>query len=302
MKARADAKGIEFKVNFKGLLPENLITDPTRLKQIISNIVCNAIKFTEHGYVHLNFEFKEEEDLLRIECVDTGIGIFQAQQEKLFQAFSQGEASMTRTHGGTGLGLVLVKKISQEMGGEFFLKDSSLGEGSVFVVHVKAKKGKKTERWLESFSPENRNGKFQNQSLEFSNSLTGMKVLVVEDSPDNRDLLEIVLTRWGIDLAFAIHGQEALEKIGQESYDVILMDIQMPVMDGYQTIHRLREGGYQGYVVALIAHVLRDEIEKCLSAGFSNFSHRPLDLAHLHKILLSRISLRGEAEESPSIL
>lgn len=283
---RAEEKDIHFNVKILNSIPQKVFTDSTRLRQILTNILSNAIKFTNQGEVSARIHF--EVGALCIEVEDTGIGISQAAQEKLFSAFVQADSSITRTHGGTGLGLALARNIARELGGDLWLERSEPGKGSVFAMKVLVEICPKSKTFdsLNSAHLMETSTKIRGSTHQYEN----MKILVVDDSLDNQDLMEIYLNSHSILPQFANNGKEALAVIeanSEEPFDLIFLDIQMPVMDGLTTIRTLRRQGYKGRIVALTAHVLKEEIEACLDAGFDGFSPKPFDMkdleAHLER-------------------
>jgi PAS domain S-box-containing protein len=269
MALKAREKGIRFSAKMETDLPAAIYSDPTRLRQILMNVVGNAIKFTDQGFVELRVKFVE--GFLIFEVEDTGRGISKEQEQNLFQAFAQADASTTRKYGGTGLGLVLTRRLSRALGGDFHLKRSELGEGSVFTVRIKATAAPGTKLFSEK--------SFEDPVIKPTvpaGKLAGIKLLLVEDSPDNQALISIYLTKAGAIVDIASDGEQGLKLIGSKSYDIVLMDIQMPVMDGMTAIKKLRHQGYEKPVVALTAHAMKEERDRCLEAGFSDFLSKPV--------------------------
>lgn len=269
---RARDKGIEFEVSAGSLIPDLIISDAVRVRQILMNVVGNAIKFTAKGKVELKVSF--DSGALMFDVVDTGIGISAQQAETLFQAFTQADISTTRKFGGTGLGLVLTKKLCEAMGGEFELIKSVVNQGSTFRAKI-AVSLPSTSRMMTS------------DSIEFASTipsflpaegerLAGMKILLVEDSPDNQALISIVLQKSGADVEIASDGIEGVEKARAKDFSAIIMDVQMPRMDGHEATKTLRSYGYRKPIVALTAHAMKEERERCTSSGFSNFLSKPL--------------------------
>lgn len=275
---RAREKGINFQMKALSQLPAMINSDPTRIRQILTNIVGNAIKFTERGGVVLTVAYKD--GFLEFEVADTGRGISAEEAEGLFQPFSQADASVTRKYGGTGLGLVLTRRLSEALGGSFALKASRLGQGSTFIARIKveAVAGADFIRAF-GFVPEGQ------RSITPPRELKDMSVLLVEDSQDNQTLYSIYLERAGAKVKIAGDGLSGCELALKGSYDVVLMDIQMPIMDGISAVKKLRTAGYSTPVVALTAHAMKDERERCLDAGFDEFLSKPLQRAQLIELL-----------------
>ncbi|RYZ70641.1 MAG: response regulator [Proteobacteria bacterium] len=232
-----------------------------------------AFQFTQKGSVELIVHFGA--GYLTFKVKDTGRGISESQAQELFQPFTQADISTTRKFGGTGLGLVLTKKLCEAMGGDFWLESSTLGVGSVFAARVKvsAPIDCKMIRGSEFKFTTEPNVKKLAQDPE----LTGARILVVEDSPDNRLLIKVVLSRHGAKIVFANDGIEGVEKALADRYDVVIMDVQMPRMDGYEAVRELRSRGYDRPIIALTAHAMKEEREKCMNVGFSEFLSKPIN-------------------------
>jgi len=286
---KARENGLTFEFSADTPLPENILSDPTRLRQILSNIVGNAIKFTEKGRVELLVSYNDGH--LEFRVTDTGRGISEEQRRTLFQAFSQADSSTTRRFGGTGLGLVLTKKLAQALGGDFDLVESKPGSGSVFEASIP------TEMPVKAMLVPIK--KFRIAPAVDDREHTSLKdfdVLVVEDSPDNQMLLRMILQKVGAKVTVANDGLEGIEQALAKRYDVILMDIQMPNRDGHETTRELRSKGYSGPIVALTAHAMKEEHERAMQSGFSHFMTKPIDrksLLDLLEVLKSAIVLRN---------
>jgi len=263
---RCEEKGIDLKFVTSDL-PQYVVTDGTRLKQILINIIGNAIKFTNHGSVTVTFDTQEGKLFCTVK--DTGIGISPNSVDLLFHTFSQGDLSIRKKFGGTGLGLVLSKRLAQLLGGDVILQSTQVGGGSTFVVSVAIK-----EATMIPLKP-------TNAATDSAPSLEGLNVLVVEDSLDNQLLAQQYLHREGANVKTANHGAEALDCIDQEAYDVVLMDMQMPVMDGYTATRELRKKGIQTPIIAMTAHAMREDLQKCLHAGCNDYISKPFRRANL---------------------
>jgi signal transduction histidine kinase/ActR/RegA family two-component response regulator len=275
---RARDKGIVFDLKAGSELPEIVSSDSTRLRQILTNIVGNAIKFTEQGRVELKVSFAA--DMLEFEVHDTGRGISKSQEQGLFQPFSQGDASITRKFGGTGLGLVLTKRLAEALGGSFLLKESAVGQGSTFVARVKVHVPANT-KMMSSLGYVSAH--YQGSSN--IGKLHGLKILLVEDSPDNQALISILLTKSGAIVEIASDGFAGAEAALRGNFDVVLMDVQMPVMDGITAVKMLRTRNYTKPVIALTAHAMKEERERCLQAGFTHFLSKPVQREALFSAL-----------------
>lgn len=278
---KAREKGIAFGFKPETLVPELVISDPTRLRQILSNAVGNAIKFTEKGSVEFRVEYKDQR--LQFRVTDTGRGISPEQRAALFQAFSQADSSTTRKFGGTGLGLVLTKKLAQAFGGDFDLIESEIGKGSVFeasipvTIPTKVKLVPRKKTQVESAVE---------VSLDpYQVNLKDLEILLVEDSPDNQYLIQKMLSKTRAKIVTANDGSEGVKLALAHRYDVILMDIQMPIMDGHEAVRTLRAKGYSKPIVALTAHAMKEEREHALLSGFSHFLTKPINRKSLIDLL-----------------
>jgi PAS domain S-box-containing protein len=283
LKARERKVAVELLLHSN--LPAFVITDPTRLRQILVNLVGNSIKFTEGGNVTVHVCAEEtvlpEATGLLFTVEDNGIGITEDQQKRLFQPFSQADSSMTRKYGGTGLGLMLSRQLARALGGDLKLIETEPTVGSKFAFTItagKAKEGAAHRNWL---------GRSPAQMGSSNRTLEGLHILLVDDSIDNQVLVSRYLRAAGAAVELAQNGSEALQKGTRQIFDIILMDIQMPIMDGHEATRRLREQGYKGPIIALTAHAVRAEKERALREGFSEYLTKPL----------SRLNLFGAIEQ-----
>ena len=273
-------------------IPKVLMGDPHRINQIILNLVDNAIKFTEDGEVciAINVTHETEKSIsILFEISDTGIGIRRSRVDTVFDSFKQETAHTTRQYGGTGLGLAITKNLIQIMGSKIHLK-STYGEGSKFSFELELKKSKKktlSDRVLNSSA----------------SPLRDIKVLVVDDNTLNREIFFDLLNNYknNVEVEMADDGKMALLKIKQSNYDIILMDIQMPIMDGYEAtrqIRRLKGSKASTPVIAMTAHVLDGVAEKCNQAGMNDYISKPINLAILHQIIKKHINKKQSSDSS----
>ena len=279
---RAKEKGIELKLEVQGTLPETIQSDALRLRQVVTNLIGNAIKFTEQGGVTLSaaVENQSNRQMMSIAISDTGIGMSKKQLDKIFSPFTQADNSVTRRFGGTGLGLSISRKIVEAMGGQLVVT-SEQGQGSTFTAVIEI--GDSAEQQhitLEEYRSRNRSEeKQQSDAVELPPS----RILVVDDGSANRRLIELYLTRAGCTVDQAENGIQGLEKALANDYDVILMDMQMPEMDGYTATSKLREMGYDLPIIALTAAAMQEDEQKSLAAGCSAFLTKPVKLDRLTK-------------------
>ncbi|WP_413585078.1 PAS domain S-box protein [Bdellovibrio sp. HCB274] len=281
MRVQAEEKKIELQLVMSNV-PEYVVSDPGRLRQILINMVGNAIKFTEEGSVEISVSgtLLGSKTLLQFVIKDTGIGISKENRGNLFQAFSQADSSTTRRYGGTGLGLFLSRKLARLLGGDIYFT-STEGKGSEFTVTVMALQPVYNHA-TESISEAGDSSQARTQDN------LNERVLIVDDASDNRELFKRYLIKAGLSaeqVDMAENGEEALAKACDGCFRLILMDIQMPKMDGLQAIRIMRERGYKGRVVALTAHAMKGDREKCLEAGFDGYLQKPLKREELREIL-----------------
>jgi PAS domain S-box-containing protein len=277
LRVRAQQRGLCLEYRWNSRMPEMILTDPARLRQLLINLVGNAIKFTESGTVQVLAEVDPDapEPRFQLQVKDTGIGIAADQLDQIFQPFHQADSSVTRRADGTGLGLAISRHIAHELGGHITAR-SEVGRGSVF--HVSLETGSLDEVRFRDAPASDALMAPKPVERRFTGALPPAHILLVEDAAVNRDLVGEVLTRAGATVAFAENGEEGLRAIERESFDLVLMDMQMPVMDGYTAVRRLRERGCTLPIVAITAYALSTDREACLNAGCSDFLAKPIDI------------------------
>jgi signal transduction histidine kinase len=283
-KTKSEEKGLEFRVLPVGQrLPARIVTDPTHLRQCLLNLVGNALKFTEQGHIHLRVSLGQIDDQTGI-CFafeDTGIGIGPDRQRTIFESFTQADGSMTRKYGGTGLGLTITKQLAELLGGKLTVI-SEVGQGSTFTLMIPAGLDTTKEQSLDVDSlvePLNRNNKHLMQTC-FSGH-----ILIAEDIDTNQKVIKRLLEKHGATVTIVENGQEAVTAALAHSYDLILMDIQMPVMNGYEATRTLRKKEITTPIVALTAHAMKGDEKKCLDAGCDDYLSKPVDSNRLEQIL-----------------
>jgi CheY-like chemotaxis protein/HPt (histidine-containing phosphotransfer) domain-containing protein len=309
MRVRAAEKGLFFEVHYQTSIPETVQSDPTRMRQILMNLVGNAIKFTKSGGIRVLARCIQAgaDSKLEIEVVDTGVGLTQDQQSALFQPFVQADSSTTRQFGGTGLGLVICRRLAHMLGGDISV-DSSFGRGSSFMLSVSTgslEGVRMFEDLTEAGIPET--GAVV--AHETSATQVDATVLLAEDGLDNQVLIAKHLTRAGITVTVVENGELAMQKalaaaLAGRPYDVILMDMQMPVMDGYAATSALRRKGYKGPIVALTAHAMAGDRERCIAAGCTDYLTKPITRKKLIEAVsehAKRAPAHGVALEIPMV-
>jgi signal transduction histidine kinase/FixJ family two-component response regulator len=274
---RATEKGVQIITNYHAVnLPQVLVGDSVRLKQILYNLIGNAVKFTNKGSISISVDVlsvNSEDVRLKFGVLDTGIGISKEQKKNLFNVFSQAKLSTTRKFGGTGLGLSIVKKLVEVQGGSIDV-ESEIGKGSSFLIELVYPHKNLAESVLSN-----------KQELEQTN-LNGVHILLVEDNPVNQLVATELLLEVGAITDIASNGEECLTGYDSTKHHIILMDMQMPVMDGYEAIKRLRENGFEVPIIALTAHVSEGEIENFVKVGANDYLSKPYQPEDLYKKVL----------------
>lgn len=267
------------------LFHNQIIGDPGRLRQILLNLVSNAIKFTlEEGQITIALKVLDETEnniALRVSVKDSGIGIHEEQQKHIFNAFTQADGSITRQFGGTGLGLSISNQLVRLMGGKCLEIDSTPNIGSTFFFELIFEKG---EYITDQSDISDKLEELSKQKLKSDNE-TCYKILLVEDNPTNIQLSSKLLQKRGHNVIVAENGKLALEKLEKEEFDVILMDVQMPVLDGLEATKRIRESGNDICIIALTANAMKGDRERCLDAGMNDYISKPIKKEELFEVI-----------------
>jgi two-component system, sensor histidine kinase and response regulator len=302
LRAPAKAKGLALSIEHIGLLPETVQTDPLRLRQILTNLIGNAVKFTQSGGVHVAVRLLSDATnamLLRFDVVDTGIGMSEETIARLFDRFSQADSSTTREYGGSGLGLAISKRLAILLGGDITV-ESDLGRGSRFTVTIQ------TGSLDDVRMVDNPHVAIDGSRLPAKQGkiASGERILLAEDSTDNQRIISLILTNAGFDVTVAENGLVACEKAAAamkegKPYEMILMDMQMPVMGGCDATRRLRASGYSRPIVALTAHATVDDRHKCLDAGCNFYVTKPIDRAELLVVAADCVRKPEKTLETP---
>lgn len=261
-------------------LPLYIDSDRIRLRQILINVIGNGLKFTHEGTVTVFYGVRNNQ--LFFEIQDTGIGIPNEERDRLFKPFSQIDHSASRKYGGTGLGLLLSKRLAQSLGGDISLISSAPKRGSTFGVTLPVD----TQASPEKFEAIQNQNDLPETNLE---KLKGKHILLVEDSPDNQMLIQLFLEEKQVYLDYANNGQEGIEMASHNSYDLVLMDMQMPLVDGYTATEELRRSGYNVPIIALTAHAMKEDREHCLRVGCNDYMTKPIDPVSFYKTLASHL-------------
>ncbi len=299
LSVRAREKNIYLDFKIDGAIPETINSDPSRLRQIVTNLIGNAIKFTDKGGVTVSLRaLPEKEPRIEISIADTGIGMKKSSLSSIFDPFVQADSTVTRRFGGTGLGLAISNKFAKALGGGITVS-SELGKGSVFSVSINPG-SLENVKFIEADLALLNAKKIKEQTQKFW-EFPMSQVLVVDDGKENRELLELVLKDVGLNVEIAVNGKEALDKALQTSFDIILMDVQMPVMDGFTAVKIMREKGLKCPVVALTAHAMKGFEEECLAAGYSGYQPKPIDIDQLIDLLAEELGAK-QCEQKPKVL
>ena len=301
LRVRADEKGLSLRCERADGVPEAVFTDPVRLKQLLMNLLSNAVKFTDSGGVCVLIRPLENSTLpqLAFDVVDSGIGIAAEKLATIFDAFVQADNSVTRSHGGTGLGLAISLRIAEALGGSLTVR-SEPGKGSTFTATIEATACPLPlpPANLQEQTPQSTTAEIRPEL-----ALAGTRILLVDDGPTNRKLIGLILRRAGADVVLAENGEMAVELAGSQRFDLILMDMQMPVMDGYTATRKIRQSGLGVPIIALTAHAMRGDQGKCLEAGCSGYLPKPISqdllLAELARVLVP-VGERARHEAPPA--
>jgi PAS domain S-box-containing protein len=301
MQLRARNKRVRLELHADGPLPQSVDSDPTRLRQILINLVSNAVKFTPEGTVRLGLRYvppsaaTDGSGHLAFDVTDTGIGMSAEVLHKLFRPFTQADTSTTRQFGGTGLGLTICKRFAEMMGGDIAVS-STPGQGSTFTVTLPARNALGIAEQVSTGEPPASPANVAPHVASASSPPLACHILLAEDGPDNQKLIAFLLRKAGATVTIVENGQLALEQALAAAatptpFDVILMDMQMPVLDGYNATRRLRIAGYTGPIVALTAHAMSGDRERCLTVGCTDYATKPIHRAALietlHRVLQS---------------
>ena len=306
MRVRADVKNLRVRLRFDGPVPETILSDPTRLRQILLNLVGNAIKFTEQGGIDLVIDLvvlNAPEPQLRFRVIDTGIGLTSEQAARLFQPFTQADGSTTRKFGGTGLGLAISRHLARLLGGDVSV-ESTIGKGSVFSVVIdpgSLQSVSLLENVEEALAAEP-----EIKIADLSTVCLSARILLAEDSPDNQVLISTFLKKLGAAVTIAGDGREAVDLVlaaqaTGEPFDLVLMDMQMPELDGLEATQALRSRNVVQPIIALTANAMGGDRQRCFDAGCSDYATKPIDRRRLVSQILAQLSRPQTAPSTNAI-
>ncbi len=296
MEDKVHEKGLDLMFDIAPDVPEGLVGDPLRLGQVLTNLVSNAVKFTKQGEIKVSARIVEKSaDRVRLEFTvsDTGIGMSQEQQARLFRSFTQADASTTRKFGGTGLGLAICMRLVKLMDGDIRV-ESRQRQGSTFIF---------TAVFGMHYGVDEK----ENEATADIACMAGTRILLAEDNDINREVACELLKSWGVEVEIAYNGKEALRKVRANRYDLVLMDIQMPKMDGLEAARRIRrlagEGAYDYYaslpIIAMTAHAMAGDREKSIEAGMNDHLTKPIEPDDVAKTLLKWLRHQTEQQAAP---
>jgi signal transduction histidine kinase/CheY-like chemotaxis protein len=295
---KAAEKGLTLRLVIDERLPQGLAYDPLRVRQCLSNLISNALKFTHEGGVTLDVSSEEAEKgdvLVRIGVSDTGIGMTQEGQGRLFEAFSQADASTTRKYGGTGLGLAITRQLARLMGGDVSVR-STQGVGSTFTLVIRAASAPAVS------APIIQSASHSTSAPATQKALLGSRILLTDDNTINRQVIKLFLAPLGCQITEAVNGREALDKLENQPFDLVLLDVHMPVMDGKEAIQRIRsstEAWRDIPTIALTADAMLGDRERLLALGMTDYLPKPIDQrALISKILGLLVGQAGEPDQS----
>jgi len=285
LESRASEKGLRLHIYTANQVPKVIVTDSLRLKQILINIIGNAIKFTRQGDISVRIEMVvvDGSNRLAFFVKDTGPGIPEDHVHRLFKAFHQADASTTRRFGGTGLGLALSRKLAHSLGGDVVLAESAPGQGCTFVATIDP--GPLALVGHEIHHGEEKPTRVVDSAPSRSLNLNACSILVVDDSQDIQTIIAAYLRQAGAFVETADNGREGVSKATTKSYSIVLMDLQMPLMDGHEAVRTLRGSGYTGKIIAVTAHAMEDERRRCLEGGFNDHLTKPVSREQLLRIV-----------------
>ena len=298
LQVKAEEKSIGLLVRWESRIPQIMYSDAARVRQALLNLIGNSIKFTATGSVEVVGRVVEFDDRpqMQFDVVDTGMGISPEQLERIFEPFVQADSSVTRQYGGTGLGLAITRRIARGLGGDL-TASSRIGIGSMFTMRIDAGDidGVPLISPSAEESPRPVDGHAATQQKR---SLDGTSILLVEDGPTNRKLIKLLLERAGANVATAENGEIGCECALQKNFDLILMDMQMPVLDGYSATRRLRDQGLTLPILALTAHTMTGDREKCLEAGCSDYLVKPINAEQMFATIENALAASRECSSA----
>ncbi|MGA1867670.1 MAG: response regulator [bacterium] len=299
VRSQVRIKGIEFKIILDTPIPEKIFTDFTRIRQCLLNLTYNAIKFTDKGhvYIRVSSQDKENTSYIRFDIEDTGIGITQEKQNKIFESFAQADNNVTKKYGGTGLGLSITKQFTDLLGGSVSVM-SEPEKGSTFTLVIPTGNEGREVPFISKLITDTL---FKSEEHIQDMALLPGTILIAEDDLVNRKIAMLMLTKAGFEVGIACNGREAIEAATSRHYDLVLMDVRMPNMNGLDATRALREKGLTVPIIALTANATKDDIELCLAAGCNNHIAKPIERQALLRTIDKYLRLQIEAVDRKAV-
>jgi PAS domain S-box-containing protein len=291
---RVSEKALSLIVNYQWPLPEVVVSDGLKFKQVLLNLIGNAVKFTDQGWVQVHVSCATEAQKMTIRVEDSGVGLTPEQSARLFRPFAQADASTSRQYGGSGLGLVISKQLAELLGGSLSM-ESQLGKGTTVTFSLAT--GPLSEVRQLYAIPKKESAHTEVSSSE---ALIQGRILVAEDALDNQKLLAFALRKTGIELKVVNNGQEAVEATLSEEFDLVLLDMQMPIMDGYAAARELRQRGIKIPIVAFTANSMKHDVLKCIEAGCTTHLSKPFSKEQLLKVLKAQLAASDKVRPKPA--
>jgi len=291
---KLEDKNIDFNIHYQFPLPDQIYSDALRIKQVLINLCGNAIKFTSDGFVNIDVSCDVNENIVYFSVSDSGIGMTAEQAKIVFSKFTQADTSTTRKYGGTGLGLSISQKLANMLGGDITV-ETELGKGSRFTLSISQTQ---PLQLLNNIPAPAHDDSGENQH----NAFVKGDILLVEDVTDNQVLIGLILEEMGANVEIAENGKVALQKTSEKPYELVFMDMQMPVMGGIDAIKAMREQGYKHPIVVLSANVIQNEEEKCLEVGCQGFLRKPLDELALKNVVKKYLTQVSSTEHRPEAI
>ncbi|MBB1424292.1 response regulator [Pseudoalteromonas sp. SG43-7] len=288
-------KKLNCNINFHLPLPRIINSDSTRLKQILINIASNAVKFTEQGLIELDITYNSDLQLIEFAIKDSGIGMSEREVERVFKPFEQADTTTTRRFGGTGLGLCISKNLAQLLGGDVYVT-STPGQGSCFCVQIACNLPADKQQTVPMLTELSQLTPAKDLQLSFAENSFDANILVAEDNPDNQVLIKLLLQTWGLEPDIANNGAEAVEMALVNDYQLIIMDMQMPIMGGLEATQMLRHAAYDGPIIALTANVMKHDVNTYLQAGCDEALAKPIDKDALESVLVSYLNIEKDSQ------
>ncbi len=290
---RAQAKGLQLNLRLTTAVPEFIEADATRVREIMINLLTNAVLYTAAGRVEIRLSFEKTRNhrgTLRIQVEDTGRGMAEPEKRALFRPFSRGEDVVVQRQQGSGLGLALSRNLAKLMGGDLVLLRSRVGQGSVFLLTLPTTVFADVAMvGPNGMGDSGESGESAGAVTKAPRTLAGQSILVVDDSVDLQLLMKRSLEMQGARVELVSNGEEALQSLAMHRYDVVLMDIKMPVMDGYEAVRILRQRGYEGPIIAVTAHASLEDQQRCYEAGFDSYISKPVNFRRLTEEILTKV-------------